>query len=287
MKKVAFITMDVETFFDTSCVAERNVPYDKNFDAKQGFVDFIALLDRYGVKATLFLTDSVLEPWADEIARCVKNGHKLAVHALIHESPIGYDKMRFCSDVAAMQTKIEQKFGVKAIGYRAPCFGTTDDMLNWLKEIGFVYDSGALNFKGAARSATANLQGFTELSDSVFRDGDFYEIKPPVGKWLFGKIPVGGGAYLRMMPWFLVKSILKRYVAKSASYVFYVHPFELTQNQYPQTAQLPFWDRVFVNGGRKSYIKKIERLLQMLVAAGYEFSSIEDYVLGQNASDVV
>ena len=282
MKKVAFLTMDVETFFDTSCIAEKGIPHDGDYDAKQGFADFVGLLDRFGAKATLFLTDSVLDNCSDLISRCACSGHELAVHALVHRSPLELNTKDFVSEICQMRQKIQDKFGVTAEGYRAPCFGITDEQLIALQNVGFRYDSSALNFKSAARSGNVDLSDFTKLSDCVYQRGDFGEIKPPVGKWLFGKIPVGGGAYLRMIPRLAAKSVLKRHIKKVDSYVFYVHPFELTTCNYPQTKYLSAGERLFVNRGRKTYLKFVEELLKLLVQNGYEFCTMGNYVCSLN-----
>ncbi len=278
MKKVAFLTMDVETFFDTSCIAEKGIPYDGDYDAKQGFADFVDLLDSFGAKATLFLTDSVLDSWSDVISRCVGGGHELAVHALVHRSPVGQKVEDFVSEICQMRQKIQDKFGATVSGYRAPCFGITDEQLVALQNIGFRYDSSALNFKSAARSGNVDLSDFTKLSDCVYQKDDFWEIKPPVGKWLFGKIPVGGGAYLRMIPRFAAKSVLKNHLKIADSYVFYVHPFELTTCDYPQTKYLSAGERLFVNRGRKTYLGFVEELVKLLVQNGYEFNTMSNYV---------
>ena len=60
-----------------------------------------------------------------------------------------------------MNGKKKNQPGVEAVGYRAPCFGVNDDIIDLLKDLGLKYDSSALNYKNAPGSKTLSLNNFS------------------------------------------------------------------------------------------------------------------------------
>ena len=71
MNKVAFFTTDVESFFDTSCVREKGIRFDKNHDGAEGFAAYLSLLDEYDIRATLFLTVDTANRWQEILKKAL------------------------------------------------------------------------------------------------------------------------------------------------------------------------------------------------------------------------
>lgn len=278
MNRIAFFTMDVETFGDTNCVKDSGIPIDDAYDGKEGFENYLALLDKNGIKATLFLTGESALKWQTEIAVAKNDGHELAVHALIHESILDYDIDRFATSIVKMKDFMRKLFGVEACGYRAPCFGINDEKVSELKKIGLLYDSSALNYKMAAGSGSVSLGEYDEINNVVYKKDAFFEIKPCVAKTGIGEIPISGGAYMRLAPWWFIKSAIKRHIKEGKAYMFYVHPFELCTSDFSNTEELGFVNRMYVNRGRRKYLKRIEYIFSLLKKEGYRFSTISDYI---------
>ncbi|MCI5838680.1 MAG: alpha-L-fucosidase [Christensenellaceae bacterium] len=61
-----------------------------------------------------------------------------------------------------MNGKKKNQPGVEAVGYRAPCFGVNDDIIDLLKDLGLKYDSSALNYTNAPGSKTLSLNNFSD-----------------------------------------------------------------------------------------------------------------------------
>lgn len=278
MNKVAFFTTDVESFFDTSCVKEKGIRFDKNHDGAEGFAAYLSLLDEYDIRATLFLTVDTANRWQEILKKALKNGHRLAVHAYNHEDVTRFSSEEFISDVTKAKNIVEEIYGIKVAGYRAPCFGINESKIEILKSAGYCYDSSALNFGNAFRSDCLPLGKYDKINDAVYEKDGFFEVKPCVAKTFFGRIPVCGGGYLRLAPWAAVKSSVKKYIKNANAYLFYVHPFETYCGKLPKYKELSLFERLFVSRGRKSYLKKIRNIIEMLIKNGYEFSSIEDYL---------
>lgn len=265
--KTAFLTMDVESFYDTSCVKERGVTGSRSCAEQVG--EFLDLLHTYGAKATLFVTADFLGECKPYLRRAAAEGHEIALHALVHESPVGYSRKQFKDCILRAREEIESELGTKVAGYRAPCFGIDEGKIEVLKELGFLYDSSALNFSAAYRSGKLNLKGYRKINDCLYCDGSFFEVKPST---------LSGGGYVRLAPWTLVKGRLKRYFKRADAYVFYVHPFELYGGELPEAKTLPAVFRTFVNRGRKDYREKTELIFSWLKAEGYAFPTVSGYL---------
>jgi hypothetical protein len=142
----------------------------------------------------------------------------------------------------------------------------------------FAYDSSNLGFKEACADATFSLDDYEKNNDIVYKKNNFYEFRPCSGS-LFGKLlPVSGGAYLRLVPWCFAFHSLKKYIRTHESYLFYVHPFELCTKKEECVKKLKFTDRLYINIGRRSYYKKIEKIINFLKKEGYVFTTPEEYI---------
>ena len=81
------------------------------------------------------------------------------------------------------------------------------------------------------------------------------------------RIPVSGGFYLRVIPYFLLKCMLKR-INQERPFVIYVHPWE-TYSQTPRIKGLGIRDSFIAYYGISTALKKLESLLQ-----DFEFGSM-------------
>lgn len=265
--KVAFVTMDVESFYDTSCVKDKGIV--GNVSCAEQVDEYLSLLDEYNIKATLFVTVDFIDECKDALLRAIRCGHEIALHALVHETPKNYSADYFNECIARAKDIIFQELGVVVKGYRAPCFGIDEAKLEALKQQGFLYDSSALNHRTPYGGGRLNVAEFVKLSDSVYRDGNLFEVRTTT---------LSGGGYLRLLPWRCVKRRLDKYFKKSDSYVFYTHPFEIYQGAFPRMHSLSAGERMFVNRGRKDYLRKITYIFEQLQLNGFTFATISDYL---------
>ena len=93
----------------------------------------------------------------------------------------------------------------------------------------------------------------------------------------FGKIriPVSGGFYLRVLPYFMLKAMLKR-VNKIRPFVIYLHPWE-TFDGTPRMKKIGYKNTFITYYGINSCLKKVENLLR-----DFEFTSLKE-VIGENS----
>lgn len=265
--KVAFITMDVESFYDTSCIKDKGIK--GSFTCAEQVDEFLSLLNEYNIKSTLFITVDFIRECKETLLRAIRDGHEIALHALVHETPKDYTKEYFNESIVRAKQIILQELGVVVKGYRAPCFAIDETKLQVLKQQGFLYDSSALNHSTPYGAGRLNINKFDKLNDSVYRDGNLFEVRPTT---------LSGGGYVRLLPWWLTKRRLNRCFKRVDSYVFYTHPFEIFQGQFPEMRKLSAGERMFINRGRKDYLHKITYIVEQLQLNGFTFATVSDYL---------
>lgn len=273
-EKFAVFTMDVETFADTECIA--NSSEDVQVDLMDGFDEYISLLDKYGIKGTLFTVGSLAPKIASKLKKCIKNGHRLALHSYEHIAPMDVSTDTFKREISKAKEHLSNLFGTEVMGFRAPFFSMDNSRLSILKELGFRYDSSHLDFPKARHTVELDLNDFAPLSKDIFQNGDFFEFGMPKQKILGQEFPISGGGYVRLNPWRVIKSVIKQYVKNNNYYVFYLHPFELTRQKIPFVKDLKPHDRYYIKHGISEYKKHIEQIILMLKKEGYKFITFEE-----------
>lgn len=268
-RKVAVFTMDLENLSDTGCIRESQL--DLKEDMLDGLDEYIKILDKYNIKATLFAVSDAAELVKDKLKGYIKSGHDLALHGYDHTAPIQMTISEFREKVIKAKSRLENLFGVSIKGYRAPFFGLDNPHLDVLRELGFTYDSSRFDFPKRHYAAEIDTSKFKKIVDNVFSRSGFYEFGMPCQNWMGIKIPVSGGGYARMNNWGFFASVLYQYLSHSNYYVFYLHPFEVSKTKMPNTPHLKGYDQYYLRAGVKSYPHKIELIIRMLKKCGYEF----------------
>jgi peptidoglycan/xylan/chitin deacetylase (PgdA/CDA1 family) len=113
-----------------------------DFGAESGVPRILAMLDKYQIPATFFMTgvDAMLHP--DMVAGIMKGGrHEIGVHGWIHELPTRLteaEEERLLDQAIDLLTKAA---GKKPQGYRAPSWAFSTSTLDLILKKGFLYDS--------------------------------------------------------------------------------------------------------------------------------------------------
>ncbi len=272
--KYAVFTMDVEAFTDTECV--RNSGADIDMDMLDGLDEYIRILNKYGIKSTLFTVGKLASKISDRLKKYIDSGHRLALHGYEHIAPMDIGLEQFKTQIAKAKKQLTDMFGVEVKGFRAPCFSMDNDRLNILKDLGFQYDSSHLGFSMARHTVDLCMDTFKELRNGIFYNNGFFEFGLSKQKFLGMDFPISGGGYVRLINWMLMKNMIKNYLKHNDYYVFYLHPFELTKQEIPFISSLKSYDKYYLKTGIKSYGKHVEELIQTLIAYDYEFVTFEE-----------
>lgn len=275
-KKYAVFTMDVETFADTECISSAGLQVD--VDLMDGLDEYLKILDRYGIKSTLFTVGDLAEQFVDRLREYVAKGHSLALHSYSHIAPMTVPLEQFREKIRRAKRKMEECFGVDIVGFRAPCFSIDEQRLDVLRELGFRYDSSHLDYLPARHTVKMNLDSYHQPVQNVFRKNDFYEFGLSKEQ-VFGRpFPISGGGYVRLSNWGFIKTLIEHYIRNHDYYVFYLHPFELTKQKIPSLHKLKSYDQYYIKQGVRTYNRRVEKIIKLLTKHGYEFVTFEQLV---------
>lgn len=275
-QKYAFFTIDVERFADAECVAKAD--YIHTDDMLDGLDVYLDILEKHGIKATLFALRNVAIKYKEQIKKYLKKGHRLALHGNRHVAPVHLTDDAFKAEILRAKRSLEHVFNTKILGYRAPFFGINDQKLSVLQETGLSYDASRINFSVARHTEHVDVNTFAQIFDEVYQKDSFYEFGHATQKFLNGRFPVSGGGYIRLSNWFFSKILLRRYIKKHRYYMFYLHPFELSSKKIPRIPGLKFYDRMYLGYGFLSFRYKIEYIIKQLKKEGYTFITFEEAV---------
>lgn len=262
-KKYAVFTMDVEAFYDAKCIRQMGVQTDVSL--LDGLDEYLSILDRYGIKSTLFTVGQLAPKIADTLRGYLAKGHRLALHNYEHIEPLDISPELFRKHVKQAKQNLGKIFNTEIQGFRAPCFSMDTERLEIIRELGFRYDSSHI---GVVRDAVS-MGGFQKLREGIFHEDGFYEFELNKQKMLGIPFPISGGGYVRMCPWDVVRSLIRRHIHTCDYYVFYLHPFEMSREKVPVYRKLRPWDQIYLSAGLKTYREKVEQIIIMLKEAGF------------------
>lgn len=273
-KKYAVFTIDVECFSDTECINNTDtVLEDEMLD---GLDEYIRILEKFDIKATMFLVCNAAENAKERIKEYVKRGHKLALHGYDHTAPMDLDKESFTQRTAKAKEKLEKMFNVTINGFRAPFFSFNDKKMEIIRKLGFKYDASYNGGFNAIHTDKWDLTGFEKKLSGVFKGKHMYEFGLVCQK-IFGlEIPICGGGYARLINWPILKPAIKKYIQNNDYYVFYLHPFELSRAKIPKFTGLKNRDKYYLTQGIKSYPARIVSIIEMLKDEGFEFVTFDE-----------
>jgi peptidoglycan/xylan/chitin deacetylase (PgdA/CDA1 family) len=274
MEKLAFFSMDVEEWYDADCFAGKTIK--NGVSSMEGLDHFIDLLDKYQIKGTFFVVVSRLQEAKPYLKKAVQNGHEIAIHGWDHRVVTAQDPTAFKEDLLKAKALIKKELGVEPVGYRAPCFALDEAHYRVLKEVGLAYDCSTLPLKHHPHYVTHTLGNRTENSN-IYCDGFFRNFVLNEGRYFLFSFPFSGGAYSRTPEWSSYKTALSHHLSKENTYIFYVHPFELTAKKLQPFPTKNPGLRLYFSRGRKGYLRRVEGIIRLLKKKGYKSCTFQAY----------
>jgi polysaccharide deacetylase family protein (PEP-CTERM system associated) len=277
----SIISVDVEDYFhveafagmipraswgDYECRVERNT--DRILD----------LLDDCRTTATFFILGWVAERYPKLVHKITERGHEPACHSYWHRLIYTLTPDEFREDTLLAKNAIEQAAGIEIHGYRAPSFSITGRSawaLDVLAELGFRYDSSVFPVRHDVYGVPGAPRGPFRVGTPF---GPLVEFPMATFRWSAGpNLPVGGGGYLRMLPYWYTKAGVQRAWREGLPVVSYIHPWELDPEQPRLSGPLRSRLRHYTN------LRGTETRLRRLLVLG-KFSSFRDSGLAQSAT---
>jgi polysaccharide deacetylase family protein (PEP-CTERM system associated) len=253
------ITIDIEDWPQSSW--DRQLPISQR--AADNTRRLLDLLNRAGIRATMFVLGKVAERFPALVREIDSAGHEVASHGHGHIEIFKQTPAIFEADVRRSKDLLEQVLGQPIRGYRAPDFSIVRNSL-WALEVlarlGFAYDSSIFPVKRPR-------YGIPEWPLKPMRvrlPGGASCVEFPIATCCaFGRNwPIGGGGYHRLLPGWLARS-LARQVMRSRPFVFYCHPYEFDPREFAETTlQIPFKVRLHQGLGRGRFEARFNRLVR-------------------------
>lgn len=258
------LSVDVEDYFHPSEV-QRTVDHSR-WDALPSRVcdstaEVLDLLAAHHTRATFFILGWVAERFPALVRRIAAAGHELACHSYAHSLVYNLSPAAFKADTLRAVSAIAHASGVRPTAYRAPSYSITRASL-WaletLIECGFTADSSIY----PVRHDRYGIPGHPR-HPHILRtpSGPILEVPPATAALSPSRIvPVGGGGYLRLLPYRYTAAGLRRInTAERAPACVYFHPWEIDATQ-PRLASSPL-ARARTYLGLRGMKDKLARLL--------------------------
>lgn len=188
----------------------------------------LSLLDEFGVKGTFFILTWNAERHPELVEDIASRGHEIATHGYSHRLVYEQGRDLYRQDLERSQQILERLTGKRARGYRAPSFSVTAKSmwaLDVMLECGIEYDSSIFPVQDSLYGVPGALR-FPFVIHSV---GARQLIEFPMTTTRLGKrnLPLGGGAYLRVLPYQYMRWGMRRVNKEGQSAVVYLHPWEI------------------------------------------------------------
>lgn len=229
------ITVDVEEWFQAENLRQSHPP--GSWDSRESRVEASThrILDVLGdgsVPATFFILGWVAERTPGLVRAIADAGHEVASHGRGHLICGSLSESQLREDISVSKKTLEDITGTQVLGYRAPCFSVSDRLLELLFEEGYRYDSSFNPFLIHDRYGRLSTPGprrgpFTHQSGMV-------EFPMPMGRLMGMDLPISGGGYFRLYPYWAFRRMVVRCLRETGLYLFYMHPWEVDPGQ-PRT----------------------------------------------------
>ena len=238
------------------------------------------LLDDVGARATFFLLGITAERYPHLVERIAERGDEVACHGHAHARVYDQTPDDFRRDVERSVELIERLTGRRPVGYRAPAFSINRDT-PWsyeiLAELGFAYDSSLYDSPRVRRRVRSGPAAPHRIE---LRSGrELWEL--PLAVWRVGgrAVPVGGGAYWRVVPAPLLARALRRTAAAAPYPGLYFHPYEcdpeplkvpLSEHPAPRERLFALLKDLQRNPGRGRVVPRIRKIADEFRFVTYE-----------------
>lgn len=231
--KVNYLTIDVEDYFQVSAFEDViNVNswegYASRVENNVGLL--LALLAEHDVSATFFVVGWIAEKYPALVKQIAAAGHDIACHSYLHRKVYDLTPQQFREDTARAKDILEEISGAPVVGYRAPSYSITKKSL-WafeiLAELGFLYDSSVFPI-------VHDVYGMPDAPRFRYDLKEYGLVEYPIStvRLLGRNVPVSGGGYFRLFPYWLTRYGLSKINRDDKQpFIFYLHPWEVDPEQ--------------------------------------------------------
>jgi len=274
MVKTNILTIDVEDWYMDTDISTWDSYEDR---VVQSTLKILNMLDKSNTRATFFVVGYVAEHHPELIEDIKDRGHEIATHGYSHTSIRKQTPSEFEEDLLKSIRILRKITKEKISGHRACQFSIVEET-SWaigvLKKNGLKYDSSVFPVKTHLYGVPdAPLYPYHIASSNIKIDNpeeDFFEYPLSVYKIpvVHKNIPIAGGFYLRVIPYWFIKHGVKKINKMNQPAIFYIHPWEFDPKQ-PRIKELKWYHYYNLFNTEK----KFKRLLK-----DFRFTSIKAWL---------
>lgn len=230
------MSVDVEDYFQVAALdssVKRGDWEDLESRVERNTDRLLQIFSDAEVSATFFVLGWVADRHPHIVRRICEEGHELASHGYSHKLIYKQSREEFAEETRRSKSTLEDISGRQVFGYRAASYSITPKSL-WavdvLVDAGFEYDSSIVPVRH-------DLYGVPGAKAHPYRlelrDGrSIVEFPPSTISLLGHRLPIGGGGYFRLFPyWFTRWGLRTINERERMPFTFYLHPWELDPDQ--------------------------------------------------------
>jgi polysaccharide deacetylase family protein (PEP-CTERM system associated) len=228
-------TVDVEDYFQVegfAQVVDRSSWNGFRTRVRESTATLLEMLAQRKVHATFFVLGWVAQKHPEIVRELAHAGHEIASHGMSHRLIYTQTPAEFRRETHEAKALLEDLCQKPVVGYRAATYSITRRSL-WALDIlceeGFQYDSSIFPM----RHDRYGIPDAEPRPHVLTTPGGGRLVEFPISVLRYGgvKIPVAGGGYFRLFPYWFTRWALRRLNRRQQEFVFYVHPWEVDPGQ--------------------------------------------------------
>lgn len=227
-------TCDVEDYFQVSAFASE-IPTDEwdNYECRvvANTQRVLAAAADTGTRGTFFILGWVAERFPELVREIQSAGHEIGCHSHWHQLVYELGPEKFRSDLIKSRDILQDITSTPVVLYRSPSFSITQKSmwaLQILVEEGFRIDSSIYPVHHDRYGIPDACLTPSTIETEAGPINEFPGMVCQVGTT---NIPVGGGGYLRLLPWQVTRRALHRVRRQRRPLNVYIHPWEFDPEQ--------------------------------------------------------
>ncbi|MET0656969.1 MAG: XrtA system polysaccharide deacetylase [Steroidobacteraceae bacterium] len=230
------MTIDVEDYFHVAALSGAIRPEQWSsceYRAERNTRRLLSIFAERGIKSTFFVLGWLAEKSPALIREIHEAGHEVGCHGFSHQMIYKQRPEVFVEETVRSKRLLEDTIGARVQGYRAASWSITRQSL-WaldvLVEAGFEYDSSIFPIRhdlyGIPNAPVAPARITTPKGHSLV------EFPSSIASIAGMNVPVAGGGYFRLLPYWLTLFGLRQINERSMRpFAFYLHPWEIDPDQ--------------------------------------------------------
>ncbi len=229
-------SVDVEDYFQVLALSPA-IPVEswptREYRVEANTEVILKLCAEKNVRGTFFILGWVAEKSPQLVKRIAAAGHEIACHGYSHQLIYKQTQAVFREETLRSKHFLEDTIGKGVTGYRAASFSITRDSLwalDTLIDAGFEYDSSVFPI----RHDSYGIPGASPEPGKIQAPSQRSLVEFPMSaaKFCGVQVPVSGGGYFRILPYWLTRAGLKQINEQAGRpFTFYLHPWEVDPGQ--------------------------------------------------------